>query len=479
MIVTPAERRARPRPSTVKVLAALAGALYIFIAFLVVMRAQSGLVPSPFAAIVIGVLPICAFLAYRYPMIFPFALYVALVPFDSLLQVSGGATIARVVAGATALTMIVHAILVRHAFVPHRAWYFWGSMTVYLVASQMWTSDPTGGAEVSNSVLQLFLLMTVLALYPATKTEFKVGLGLLVPCGVLSAGYAVHQYLTGNVSSDTGSRVQLTTSSGILLDYNFYAASFILPIAIALFFAFYGKRRTVRLASALSALFMLVGLLLTGSRGAFVAAVAIVLYFAFRSRFRAQVFVFIAIAGGVSAFFPAVYQRFANDPTQQFSASGRTFIWETGLHSLGDHWLFGNGIGSYENTYDKNLLDVYQQNFQGWSRPSHNLLVGTITELGVVGLVFVIAAWYVSFRQLKVIPITSEWFGLRLAFEGVIVALFAMALTIDVMYIKYVWLAHSLALMLLNQAFPRELRLRRAALPKPRRLPAARPLREP
>jgi hypothetical protein len=105
-------------------------------------------------------------------------------------------------------------------------------------------------------------------------------------------------------------------------------------------------------------------------------------------------------------------------------------------------------------------------------------LVGTITELGVVGLVFVIAAWYVSFRQLKVIPKTSEWFGLRLAFEGVIVALFAMALTIDVMYIKYVWLAHSLALMLLNQAFPRELRLRRAASPKPRRFPAPRPLRE-
>jgi hypothetical protein len=84
----------------------------------------------------------------------------------------------------------------------------------------------------------------------------------------------------------------------------------------------------------------------------------------------------------------------------------------------------------------------------------------------------------VSFRQLKVIPKTSEWFGLRLAFEGVIVALFAMALTIDVMYIKYVWLAHSLALMLLNQAFPRELRLRRAASLRVRRLPAARPLRE-
>ena len=462
MILFPTESRSRPRFSAVKIVAVLAGLLYLFVAFLAVMHAQSGLVPSPNVAIVIGSLPICAYLAYRYPMIFPFGLYVALVPFDSLLQVSGGATIARLVAGATAGTMIVHAILLRRAFVPQRAWFFWGAMTLYIVASQMWTIDPAGGAEVSNSILQLFLLMTVLALYPATKSEFKIGLGLIVPCGVLSAGYAIRQYLTGNVSSDLGSRVQLSATNGVVLDYNYYAASFILPIAISLYFTFYAKSRIARLGSAASALVMLVGLLLTGSRGAFVAAVAIVVYFAIRSNFRKQVFGFIAIAGVVSAFFPAVYLRFAKDPTQQGSASGRTYIWQTGLHSLGDHWLFGNGIGSYENTYDKNLLDVYQAHFQGWSRPSHNLLIGAITELGVVGLLFVLSAWFVSFRQLRAISKTSEWYGLRLAFEGAIVALFAMALSIDTMYIKYVWLAHSLALMLLNQVAPRELRMRRA-----------------
>ncbi|MBD5635782.1 MAG: hypothetical protein IAI49_15045, partial [Candidatus Eremiobacteraeota bacterium] len=257
----------------------LAGISYLVIAFFAVMGVQSGLVPNYSGVAVIAVLPICAYLALRYPMIFPFTLYVALVPFDSLLQVAGGATVARLVAIATAATMILHAILLRRAFVPHRAWFFWGGMVLYLAVSLLWTSDKAGGLEVTNSALQLFALMTVLAIYPATKSEFRVGLGLLVACGVLSAGYAVRLYLTGSVSSDSASRLSITSDNGIMIDFNYYAASFILPIAVAMFFTFYGRRSIVRLGSGASALLMMIGLLLTGSRGAFVAAVAIVVYF--------------------------------------------------------------------------------------------------------------------------------------------------------------------------------------------------------
>jgi O-antigen ligase len=216
---------------------------------------------------------------------------------------------------------------------------------------------------------------------------------------------------------------------------------------------------------------MLSGLLVTGSRGAFVAAVAIFIYFAIRSKYRIQVVGFLAIAGAVSLLFPSVYARFANDPSgQQGSASGRTFIWQTGLYSLRDHIFFGTGVGSYAETYDRNFLNVYQAAFQGWSRPSHSILVGGLTELGIVGLLLVLAAWYVSFRQLKLIAKTSEWFGLRIAFEAAIIGLFAMALSIDPTYVKYMWLAHSMALMLLNQAVPRELRVGSTRQPRTRPL---------
>jgi O-antigen ligase len=466
VILDSGQAPSRARASVAKLSALLGGALYLFIAFVVVLREQNGMRPDFIAATVVATLPLCLFFAIRFPLIFPFGLYVLLVPFDSLLQVSGGATIVRIIAGATAATMILHTIILRRAFPMRRPWFAWLAMILYIAASLLWTSDLQGGSQVTVAALQLFLFMTVLAAYPATRAEFKLALGIVVVCGALSGCYAIHQYLTGNVTNESAYRVELTAGKGVLLDYNYYGGSFVLPIALALYFAFYGRAAWSRYASGGSALLMLVGLLLTGSRGAFIAAVAILLYFALRSRHKVKVFGFIALAGIVSAFFPSVYIRFANDPSnQQGSGSGRTFIWETGLHSLRDHWLFGSGIGSYENTYDRNFLDVYQAAFQGWSRPSHSLIVGSLSELGVVGLVLVLSAWFVSFRELRKVSATSEWFGLRLAFEGTIVALFALALTIDPTYVKYIWLAQSLSLMFLNQALPagedRAVRLRR------------------
>jgi O-antigen ligase len=465
MILTPDRERPRPRFPLDKACAVLGGALYLLVALAAVVKSQNGLEPNYVIPAVIAVLPICAFLALRYPMIFPFGLYVALVPFDSLLQVSGGgATLGRFVAIATAATMILHALLLRRAFVPPRAWAFWGAMVVYVIASLLWTSDPANGMSIASSVVQLFLFMTILAMYPATKTEFTIGLVFVIGCGLLAAAYAIEQYLTGNVSADQGSRVDLS-SGGYAIDFNYFAASFILPIAIATCFTFYAKHTLGKLASGAATMILMAGLLVTGSRGGFIAACAIFLYFALRSKFKLQIAGFLVAVGSVSLLFPSVYARFANDPSgQQGSASGRTFIWQTGLYSLREHIFFGTGIGSYADTYDRNFLHVYQAAFQGWSRPSHSILVGGLTELGIVGLLFVLAAWFVSFRQLKIIPKTSEWFGLRLAFEGAIIALFAMALSIDPTYIKYVWLAHSMALMLLNQAAPSALRLERTPL---------------
>ena len=474
MIFTPTKRSWRLAPEKGAVI--IGFALYIFVAFVAVLYSQSGLEPNYAVPLVIATLPVFAFLAFRLPMIFPFGLYVALVPFDSLLSVSGGgATIARFVAIATAAAMIFHALLLRRAFVPHRAWALWAAVSVYIAGSLLWTSDPANGLLVTVSVIDLFLFMTVLAMYPATKTEFRVALGIVVACGVLAAGYAVQAYVTGNVSSDTvaSSRVQITLGNNIVLDYNYFAASFILPIAIATSFTFYGKRLVVRIVSAVADLILMSGLLLTGSRGAFLASVAIFIYFAIRSKYRLQVIGFAGVVGAVTLFFPSVYVRFAHDPSDQGSGSGRTFIWQTGLHSLRDHLFFGTGAGSYANTYDRNFLNVYQGAFQGWSRPSHSILVGGITELGIVGLILVLAAWYTSFRQLRVIPKTSEWFGLRVAFEGAILALFAMSLSIDPTYVKYIWLAHSLALMLVNQVVPRALRLERSPVPSGARMARA------
>jgi O-antigen ligase len=467
MVVWPDSGHSRSRSPVARALVVLGAVLYLFVAIVAIVHSENGTEPNYVLPAVIGGLPICTFLALRYPMIFPFGLYVALVPFDSLLQVSGGgASLGRVVAIATAGAMIIHALLLKRAFVPHRAWFFWAAAVLYMIASLIWTSDSANGVLVTLDVIQLFGFMTILAIYPATKKEFTIGLVLVIGCGLLAAGYGIQQYLAGNVSGDQGEGARLSlTAGGFEMDFNYFAASFILPIALAMCYTFYANNSFAKIAAAFATIVMMAGLFVTGSRGAFVATCAIFLYFGFRTKFKLQVAALLGLVGVVSLLFPSVYFRFASDPSgQQGSASGRTFIWQTGLYSFRDHFLLGTGVGSYADTYNRNFLQVYQASFQGWSRPSHSILVGGLTELGLIGLLFVLAAWFVSFRQLKIITRTSEWFGLRLAFESAIVALFAMALSIDPTYIKYVWLAHSMALMLLNQAAPRLIRLERSPL---------------
>jgi hypothetical protein len=53
----------------------------------------------PLLAVAAVAAPFGVYLAFRYPLIFPFGLYVALVPFDNILQVTTGATYVRLVAG--------------------------------------------------------------------------------------------------------------------------------------------------------------------------------------------------------------------------------------------------------------------------------------------------------------------------------------------------------------------------------------------
>jgi hypothetical protein len=51
---------------------------------------------------------------------------------------------------------------------------------------------------------------------------------------------------------------------------------------------------------------------------------------------------------------------------------------------------------------------------------------------------------------MKVILKTSPLYPVRIAFEASIIALFAQSLFIDPIWIKYIWLAQSLPLLLMN-----------------------------
>jgi hypothetical protein len=482
VIVAAPSRPLRRSVPWLKVLAGIGIAFYLFVGAEVTAHVQ-----DPFEGlhvlvpITIALFPICTFLTFRYPVIFPFGLYVLITPIDALLAVSGVASIVKLIGMLAAGALVLRMLLIRRAVLPHKSWYFWAAFVVYASLSISWTPDFDAASTMLTAIILLFVMMTILAIYPAKPLEFKFMLASVVVSGVAASIYSLAQYhaapaLSSNVSAASGALSRSSLDSNRLLlhglsgsnvqDPNYLGGSFLLAIALALAAVFYGRNIALRLASAATVPPMIAAILATGSRSAFLAAVAIFGYFIVRSKYRVQALLATLSCLGLVAFFPTVLARLISYDFG--TADGRTDIWRTGMHSFGDHWLFGAGIGSYGWSYDHNVLAVFQETFAGWDRPGHSVIFVALNDYGIIGFSFVMLAWYFGFRQLKVIPKTHWMYGPRIGLEAGMLGLFIHMLLLDPFFVKYVWLAQSLPLVALNMYAPRAIRVG-LRMPGPRR----------
>ena len=391
--------------------------------------------------------PIALYLLLRHPMIFPFGAYLFTIPIDVILQNTSGATIARIIAIAAAGVLGMHILARREVRLPGRAWYWWLGLVTWAGFSFIWTINAAGSLLMFLTILQLFLMLTILALYPVTHADLKAVMVLIVGSGIFAAIYGLVGFYSGRVATYAYSRLTLRTDSGLAVDPNDFATSFVLPIALAMAALSTSRNFAVKMLAGASIILMMVGILLTGSRGGLMAAMLVLIYYIVRMRQRILTVGLAVAVLALSALFPAVWIRFATDDGAQGSGTGRTFIWATGLRDFRDHFFTGSGIGTYADVYNKNFFNVYQTVFQGWSRPGHSILVSTLVELGVVGLVLILGAWFMTFRELRAVPARSSFYTMRIALEAAMLALFYEALTIDTLYLKYYWLAFSLVLM--------------------------------
>ncbi|MGH7707314.1 MAG: O-antigen ligase family protein [Vulcanimicrobiaceae bacterium] len=415
-------------------------------------------------AVAMVLAPVLFVVALRMPLVFPFGLYVALIPFDEVLLFSRGDSIPRLAAIVAAGGLLLNILLRKRLCAPPQAWYTWGLFVGWATLSFFWSINVDATKSEFQTVLQLFLMMTVLAIYPAREREFKWMLAIVVLSGVATAVYTFFEATHGVRFSDTA-RVSIQSQSGAYVDPNFLSTSYLLAIAVATCALNSVRSLAIRSGCIASIVVMCFGVFVTGSRGGFLALVAAMLWIIWKSRYRFQLFVFSGLALSASLFVPTVWARFAKDPSQQWSGSGRTDIWATGLASVKSHLLLGSGFGSFPDVYNRGLYAVYQSVFQGIGRPSHSIVVGTLVEVGLIGLLLVLAAWFMSFRQLRMIARSSSLHPMRVAFEATIIGLFFQSLFLDVYSIKYYWLAHSLVLTLANLAAQQ----RAADVPQPAR----------
>ncbi len=193
------------------------------------------------------------------------------------------------------------------------------------------------------------------------------------------------------------SQVQLSTGSGpltgmppfngrpyyvgIFNDPNDLGQLFVVALTFALSLLAVTPKRILRLSLWASVIYMFYGIVLTDSRGALLAALAVVALEGWRRYGR------IAVGIAATVALPGLFAvtRLNQLSASEQSANDRIQAWYEGIQMLRSHPLFGVGMGNFTNF---NLLTA------------HNFIVLPMAELGYFGFVLWFGFIWYSVRML-------------------------------------------------------------------------------
>jgi len=419
---------------------------------------SQGNIRSALVGLAVAAAPGLLYVALRWPIVFPLAVYVLLVPFDPLLTfVSSGGTLTKMIGIASVIALALRAVLSRRLLVPPKSWYAWGGFILLMVLSMAWSISVDDSSRPLQIMGSLFALFTAIAIYPITASELRLLRRITIFAGLVTATYGFYAFrATKHVYTPGHKGVErlMLTSGHIEMDPNHYAAFFLIPIAFVVA-ALLTEQRSWLMRFAYIAMFamMTAEVLLTGSRGGLLGVAVVVLFLGFRLKRIVATSVVMGCAFAMSLAIPSVWRRFADKTLGD--NSGRNEIWSTGVRAFHDFWFVGSGFGTYPEAYDRYLLLSYQRMFNGWHRPAHNLFISIAVEMGVVGLVVLCATLWFTLRQNAKIPRTHALFVDRVGIEAAMLGMFWMSLSIDVLWYKYIWLVLAFNVLLANVYAPR------------------------
>jgi len=393
--------------------------------------------------------PLGAYAAICAPLVFPFTLFVVLVPFDNLLSTDAFGTITRMLAIACGVSIVLWLIRTRRAIMPDRALFVWCLLAFWALATLAWAIDTDTASTHLFTLFQLLALYAAASFVPVERRALRVVLFAVICSGVAAAVYGIILFRSGTDVSANG-RLVITNDENTI-DPNQFAAALILPISIALVNLVNGRSITTRTGCMLALIVMGGGIAVSGSRGGLLGVCAVFLYVFFRTRVR-------LLAAGIGLGALSIALAFSNNVLTRFSTAtatggaGRVDIWRVGLSALREHLWFGAGFANFPVAFDQAFLSVTEKYFTHWHRAPHDILISTGVELGVLGLVLLLLGWWTQFRALRQIARADRLYNARVALEAALIGLFIASLFLDILTTKYLWLAFTVVMLVRNAA---------------------------
>jgi O-antigen ligase len=382
--------------------------------------------------ILAGLIP----LALRWPIVTGFGAYAFIVPFDAVSGLAGGASTITKLLGMAAVVLMLTVGVVRNRIVrpPLAALWValligWGAMTL------VWAVNLDLAEGRVPTAVSLVAMYFVAVSFRVSATELKGVCLLAMLGGALAATAGV--LLGFEATAGPAARGTLTVA-GQHVNPNAVAESLILPLAmaVAIFVASRAKLSTGLAVGAIGAIGA--AIFLTMSRASLLALAIMMAVFLFRLRSRLSVLAVAVLA----ALLPLMPELFFYRITSVFTGedatgAGRTDIWATGLLALDRFGWLGAGLSNFPHTYNMYAPGTL-------SKGAHNTYLGTWVELGIIGVVLLLAAFFAHLRLGK----RSDIRGFEpfpVAIQAACVGMFVIAFFGDILWSKFLWVPWILA----------------------------------
>lgn len=386
-----------------------------------------------------AVAPALLVLALKRSYLFPYGLYVALVPFDNMLKVGNGTgTLTKLLGIASTLFIIIYAVRRKGISRPPLSLYLWLAYLAWTLMSLMWSLNTDDGMIDAQQTISLVGMFAVLAVAPVEERDVRAICACIVFGGIASSIYGMYLLHEAPqvVGGDFG-RLMINVDNRSI-DANHFANAMLTPIGLTLIGLLNARKLATIIASLISLVLLFAGVLMSLSREALLGCIlllAVVVAFSKRRVLGAAIFVPVLVLAPI--LFPAIGKRMTDAAST--GGAGRTSIWQVGWQAFQQHPVFGWGAGSFTEAYDRLYLTVFQFYNAGWGRASHNTLIHAAVELGLIGLVLLCAAYFSAFRMLRGIPRGDSLYDLRVAFTAALVSVAFVGVFIDVANYKYMW----------------------------------------
>ena len=313
----------------------------------------------------------------------------------------------------------------------------WIAFASFAALSTVWSVSPTHSVEavlVLASVGAVFLVLNIVATPPGMVEALRRA---VVVAGAVGAFWGLVNFLAGTLPVGAGGTPRFSAIDAP----NATAAAMLLPFILSLDAAVSPRgvteqaRAVGRRVDAGLAALLVVGILITGSRGGLVATVAgaLVVVVARGARVRARILLgLVAVIGAAFLIAPPALQGHLTAT----HSTGRTGLWALGAEACAEHCAAGSGFGSFPHVYSEVFRSSPDASgYHDADFKAHNIWLETAVETGLVGVAILIVAVGLTARHAWRAPPEA-----RASSLGALAAVLVATMFLSHLSFRYFWL---------------------------------------